>query len=86
MSENFVAFFRRCVQVAPDEYAGKTETMICTRDTTIGEIEDWYLNIIRKDFPKTDISAISHLIGHIALEALLWDSKDTAAAEEVRER
>ena len=39
---SYVALFKRSGQISQDYWDVWTETKICTRETTIGEIEDWY--------------------------------------------
>ena len=39
---SYVALFKRSGQISNDYWDVWTETKVCTRETTIGEIEDWY--------------------------------------------
>lgn len=46
----FVASIRVSGQITENEYTAWTETKVCTRETTIGEIEDWFrINSSRKN-------------------------------------
>ena len=46
---SYVALFRRSGQITETEWDAWTETKICTRETTIGEIEDWYKQRCMRD-------------------------------------
>lgn len=39
---SYVVLFKHSGQISNDYWDVWTETKICTRETTVGEIEDWY--------------------------------------------
>ena len=42
MEKKIVASFKRASQISPDAWDTWLEVKVCRRETTIGEIIDWY--------------------------------------------
>jgi uncharacterized protein CbrC (UPF0167 family) len=49
-AKKYVASFRYSYQVSPDSWKDEVATKICTRFTTLGEIEDWFRDI--RNYPE----------------------------------
>jgi len=43
----FIALTKVAMQTGPDIWDSWTETRVCTEETTLGELRDWYLRIGR---------------------------------------
>ena len=42
MSKKYIVSFKKTAQIGPDDYERRNETMIIDRETTVGDIVDWY--------------------------------------------
>jgi hypothetical protein len=43
----YIASFRTCVQISPDDFETTTESMVCTPQTTVADIVRWYQSSIQ---------------------------------------
>lgn len=66
----YVAFTSHVVQISEDSYKEFAKTRVCTRDTTLGELVDWY-RLWNKHGPIDDLH-ISEATGVYVASDMVW--------------
>lgn len=68
MQREYVAIAKNAVQISPDDFEVRYETLKVTDDTTIGQIREWYLtHFFRHEKDKDKVAMTGIRISQLAI-------------------